>query len=459
MIPSTVTPLQCVPLKNVADIRYILEDDKNHNGVNLVIQYLRESYFNLRKHVESLIWMFDEDKDTIKSDDYDQVTKMTMPERIKHTVSYLHDKMIEEFYNFMKNVIKKQKLTIQEGYKIIKYANKNIFKLNTKENSKVYNDIELLLFKSLDNLKSFYDKNDDIVYGLEFEDEKINKNKKLSDSEIEIESEIKEVGESGDISIAKINLSKIGKYGKIEKKEVIDGICQHVVIQDKISSIGKKDYTKYSDEIYKFQQQYVYVNAEGENVCKSCGYYLNIKKYIVEGEYDDESRQFVSYSTPIDINLEDILGYEKYKNVIKNMDKIVERIATISNILHLTKSTVVVKSKRKLVVKNAIDLILSHNKYLKNKSKRGESTDNKKIYNVKQYSNLFNFELDNSIFTFSSEEKDKYKGIKTNNIIVYIIFIMIMELNNSHVIFIGDDKKNIVILIHLLKVLIHCLQI
>jgi hypothetical protein len=144
---------------------------------------------------------------------------------------------------------------------------------------------------------------------------------------------------------------------------------------------------------------------------------------------------------PMEVPLEDIPEYEKYRTSIKNIDKIIEKIASISNIPHLMKSETIVKLRRKSLVKNIIDLLLINNSVLKPVYKeRRETLINYGIN--KELSDLFFFDLDNSIFLFSSKDIDKFKPIKTNNIVGYITFIMILEINDSHISYLGNDKKS-----------------
>lgn len=424
MIPSTTTPLQCIPIKNTIDIRSLSKNEKN--GVNLMIEYLKDTYMNLTKHVSSVYWIFDEEKDKITENTYEQLSKLTMQEKIKHSVGYLHDLIESEIKNMIINIFKKSKnLTIQDGYNILKLYCSRL--LPIQSDSEIYMELERNLYKIINQFEPVYDEKDDEIYDLHNLIEQKQKEKK--------EKKAKE-----SIPILKIDLGKYEEDNNFHGKVQNIGICQHNITQEMIAEIDKKDFTRYSDELYKFIQQYVILNVNNDPVCKSCGYNLDIKKYIEEGEYDNETRMYVSYATPININLEDIIGYEKYKTAIRQMDKIVEKIATVSNILHLTKGNMNVRSKRKLIVKNAIDLINGHTKKIKSFKDRKE--DKTKNYGInKNYSIYWNFELENNIFVFSSKDIDKYKPIKQNNIFCYLIFLMIMELNQSHITYMGDDKK------------------
>ena len=63
-------------------------------------------------------------------------------------------------------------------------------------------------------------------------------------------------------------------------------------------------------------------------------------------------------------------------------------------------------------------------------------------YNIKkEYTNLFFFELKNEIFLTSSLDTDYYKLIKFNNVMIYLIFIIITELNSGQILNFRSDKK------------------
>jgi hypothetical protein len=426
MIPSTITPLQCIPIKNVINIKTL--DKKEKNGIELVLKYLRETNLNLKNHVSSVVWMFDEETDVLENNTYEQTSKFTMQDRIKHISANLYDKILEELSIAITKIMTDNKITIQVGYKILEYFRKNILEIETS--SDIYFKLEKSIFEKMEKIEPYYDKREDAIYNLnnilDEDEKKEKKNKKIKNKKIKS---------------VKINISSMDEYGDIKEKDLVVGMCQHNITLDKILSINKKDFIRYSEELHKFIQQYVIINVNNEPVCKSCSFNLDISKYIEEGEYDNESRTFVSYSTPIHINLEDIIGYEKYNIVIRNMDKLVEKISGSSTILHLTKGTISVKSKRKLIVKNAIDLLNSHNKKRKDIDNREESKETNPYGINKKLSNFWNFELTNNIFQFSSTDIDKYKPIKQNNIIAYLIFLITMEINQSHIMFIGDDKK------------------
>ena len=104
-------------------------------------------------------------------------------------------------------------------------------------------------------------------------------------------------------------------------------------------------------------------------------------------------------------------------------------------------SSPVIKLRRRLIVKDTIDLILIHTEYLKKQPK--DRIDNySKKYGIKnELTNLFFFELQDDIFLTSSTDTDYYKLIKYNNVLSYILFIMLTEMNAGQIISLKDDKR------------------
>ena len=80
--------------------------------------------------------------------------------------------------------------------------------------------------------------------------------------------------------------------------------------------------------------------------------------------------------------------------------KIIEKISSIVNIHGLTGNSYNVRSKRKTVVKDSIDIILNHNLFLKNNYLSNRDKSLVEYGLNKTLSNLFYFELDNSIFVY-----------------------------------------------------------
>ena len=183
------------------------------------------------------------------------------------------------------------------------------------------------------------------------------------------------------------------------------------------------------------------VNAEEDYICKSCKQYLDVKNYLVN-DYDGISGIDVVINNKK--NLSDMKEYEKYSIIIKNLDKLIERIGRINNLTIYVGNEQVVKLRREEIIKNIIDLIILHEKTLKvkNMSNIERQLDANRKFGINtKFTNFFIFPLTNDLFKSSSDEKDKFKRIKLNTIIVYIILFMILDIKNrSQIIMIEFNK-------------------
>ena len=139
-------------------------------------------------------------------------------------------------------------------------------------------------------------------------------------------------------------------------------------------------------------------------------------------------------------NLEKLPKYSNLHKTIDNLNKLLEKIAYISNITYYSGNDSTTRLNRKLIIKDTIDLILLHTSYLKEqpKTRIEKACEN---YNItKDYTNLFFFELKNEIFITSTTDTDYYKKIKYNNVLVYLVFIIITELNSGQILNLKNDK-------------------
>jgi hypothetical protein len=415
----------CLKNKNLVNI---LDYDKKHkNGVHATLDYINENIINKgKKSINGYYWLFNSNADKIDMALYDQENKFTITEQIKHTIGFIYDEIEKYIFEFIINKLKNnKKITLNDIYNFIdsyctdkiKITNK---KLLLKLEKKIYTEL-------LENKEIKYDLTDDIVYGLS------DKSIKLPEIDLnQFKSPIKTIA---------IDLSILTETGEYEEKEEVIGVCQHNVTWERLSELRKSNPQLFLNELFQFIQQYVIENVDHDFICKSCGYDLNIKKYVADGSFDDETHTFITYSTPLDTPIEDIPEYEKFRGTIRNIDKLIEKISLISGLNYFIGATPTIKSRRKLVVKDCIDIVIENNRLLKNLIKDRYNTIGKLYGLNKDYSNLFAFELENSIFIFSSKDKDVKKQIKNNNIIGYIIILIALELNESQILYFNPDKK------------------
>lgn len=448
--------LKCHKSKNFVNIRNISYKKNNtiiktENGYNGFVKYIFRNFFDsndsnkklsfnknstrdsLAKKKNSIYWIFDLEKDKIILDRYDASNKANNMENSKLIITKLYDDIIKFFYDKIYSIFKNNpKLTWEHFYKLINFIQQKYFYLD-KEND-LYNQLEKFIYYDLIIKTPFiYDQKKDEFPGLfgniitlpTAPPPKKVHYKTLIISKDFLGKKIKKPTDEFPESS-----SSSDQLGNV--------ICQHNVTWDNISAIRKKFPNQFSELFFQFVQQYVIRNHEQDFICKSCGFQVNIRNYVLDGSYDDEGR-FVSFTMPMDVPLKDIPEYEKYLSTIRNIEKIIEKIASITNMTFLIGTTTTVRMRIRKIVKDSIDLLLIHNSNMKNIYKERNEKISKYGLN-KDLSNFFVFELDNNIFVYSSKDKDFYKPIKRNNILIYIIFLLILEISDSQILYMTGDK-------------------
>jgi hypothetical protein len=217
-------------------------------------------------------------------------------------------------------------------------------------------------------------------------------------------------------------------------------ICYHYIKWKLINSLSKKS-DEFNQAVFEFVKQYTKEGEHGEYLCKSCNEVLQIQKFIVEGTYVEELDVFLTTSMIVNLKLEEIPKYAKYTRTLRNLEKNIEKFTYSIDMMNLVGNTPVVKIRRKSMIKDIIDLILIHTEWLKNQGKHRIEQMNKKYGIDKNLSNLFFFEIKDDIFLTSSTDTDYYKIIKYNNIMVYILLLLITELNAGQILFLRYDIK------------------
>lgn len=414
MINTSNVPIECMMVKQLQEITNVYDD---------FLSSVTNSILSGKSSVTG--WLFDLDNDNTKIDTYEQFDKIEQAEKCKLICAKLSDDIIDTIYKKIINVLNgHDELSFYDAFKIVDQIMKVTMKI--PEVDPKFIEIKKIIFhKIYEKYVPQYDKKDDIIYGLYGE------TLKLPNIPIIQEPPILYINLTHDEHVATTNYD-----------EVIGGlICQHFVTWSNILLQRKVSDAKYVDMLYEFMQTFVVENEDFDYVCKSCGSLLDIKKYVSEGTYDEGTQRFIPYSIPMNVSLEDLPEYRKYNIVIRNIDNLINRIAENINIPYLIGSSLTQKINRTTMVKDTIDLLLINNSLLrKNFKERNETAT--KIYGInRDLSNLFAFELENSIFLFTpGKEKDYYKYIKHNNIVAYIMFLILLELDESHIAFLSSDK-------------------
>lgn len=430
IVSSNKTDIKCYKIKDFVDIRKVGISDsekgvkKSDNGVANTLKVLDKIILSdNKKERPPMYWLFDLEKDKVKIENYNVSNKMDISEQTKIIISSLYDNVITMLNEKLIKKIKNNGITLQKFYNIIGQIDNKLLGISDHF---TYNEMfKEIIAQKIIKMEEVYDLKEDNFPGVFGKIIELPTFSKKESKEFHVINLIKDKHEK----VIEIEEMEAEKYG---------AICQHNITWDNMMAIRKKNPNKFTEQLFDFYQQYVVKNYENDFICKSCGSLINLKDYVVDGSYDDDGR-FVSFSIPMDIPLEDIPEYEKYRKSIENFSKYVDRIADICGINTLHGTTATIKSRIKHVVKDGIDLILIHNMNLKPIYNERRETLVKYGIN-KNLSNLFIFELDNNIFTFSTKDKDYYKPIKRNNIIVYLLFLIILELSDTQIYYMTGDK-------------------
>ena len=403
---KVVKPLDCYKIKNMVDVRDL---SKNKNAYNGFIKTL-----NKQSNDQLFYWIFDFAKDIPKLDTYVNFSINDETKNIKI--------ILEEIYKNYINIVKtKFEQIVNKNFQLdkldllFKIFEKKYFNFNIKKEIK-----NELIYKSItNNLKEV------IIVEEPF---KINTSNiiKLPTLDIKIKKEI---------------IISIDKNIKEVQETIIPfSKCIHYVKWAHLLKMSKnlQDTSQY---IFDFVKKYLKENNTGEYICKSCNELLDIKKYVAEGTYYKDTDSFNVTSLVNKQKLEDNEKYKKLTLTIQKIEEKLERIVIFSNIIYYIGNDSVIRNHRKTIIKDTIDLLLVHTEYLK-KQPNNRIELASKLYNIHQeLTNLFFFELKNDIFLVSSIDTDKYKILKYNNVIAYLIFILIFELNIGQILSLKDDKR------------------
>ena len=350
---------------------------------------------------------------------------------------------INEIDNFIPKLFEKEDVLVYLEFK-------ESININSLDN--IYELIQNILFKQFIKNKKYYellDHDKKIMADIE-----IFKNRRKDISKI--------VEQSIDLtkleSLPLILINKVVTKELVINKIVLDKIkllsdevtkrCNHFLI---LEFILKNRTEQFTQLIFEFSKRYAVLNQDELMICKSCGTYLEISRYIASGTIDLYSGEYIITNiidnTPL-FNKQEYLPYYKF---LKQIDKLLDdKISKLFNMIYISGNETSNIRKRESLLKDIIDLLNIHNIYLRDyilvsNKFRGEtktSIFNRKDYNIDETSTfLFAFKLDNNILLRSSDDIDKFKVIKYHNILVYIILILVLDLTESNIISLVNNHK------------------
>jgi hypothetical protein len=389
--------LSCIDYTKLIDVR------KHYNNKNGYLAFLY-ALNNTNKKV--YYWLFN-NNDNVKTDSY-------IDTNITDSQSNINI-MIEQIYIKYTNMIKSRCIKYIDKLQEIKLS--DIHTIMTKFN--IYN----LHINDINLIQSYAINTKLLEYPIIIEDIVKTKNIKLPSIKKEIINN----------NIIKIGYEEIDVTLKMS--DSIIPICIHYLKWSQLLRQSRN--SNIEQMVFDFVKKYAIFSSKGEYLCKSCNEGLNLYKYVRESTYIND--EMVSTSIVANVKFIDDPLYSKYIRTINNIEKMIEKIASLVNLSMYIGNIDTVRFLRKQMIKNTIDLILLHTEWLKKQPNTRNEEYNKK-YNT-NYSNLFFFDLKDDIFLTSSTDIDQYKMIKYNNIIIYLIFLLISEMNYGQIISFKENKK------------------
>jgi len=440
---------ECLNVNDFIDINTTTNKDDS-NLINIITSLIDDKLRSkLDKSYKSMIeknyyLLFDSKNMDINIPNYNTGSTVSKNDISKTFMAYLYDNIMENVINIFKKDIRKDNNYLYNNFKKLDYIKNKYPDISNKLYMDSINDIDnIIYYDKIVKDDDIYDYNEDIFLGL------YGNVHKLPTAPLKLKPLIPR------ILINDIDFKVDDKSKKEKKEEYIDlnedindnvneyvnAVCQHIISLDKITEIKKYNETLYSRLIYEYTQQYVEMDPNQNYICKSCKSDINIKRYIIDGTFDNATQQFIPLTISITSYIEDLPEYDKYKYAIKSIDKIIDRIGSIINFDVITGIVYSSKSRRRLLIKDVIELVLNNNKNLEQYMPIRDKL--LKDYGLsKEKSKLFKFTLDNEIFIYSSKDKDKsiFKITKYNNVISYISIIIILELTDSQILNFKNDK-------------------
>ena len=409
--------LDCFEARDLVDVRKTADDE---NGYNAFAKIMKKTFEDPNKKL--YYWLFDNSKDKPKLESYVNYSV----DDAKHNIEIMIGQIYNNYIDIVKNKLdsylnKTSELNSWSFDNILKGYSKKYFDLNLTPAIK--NEIiEKVIINKIPELAIEPDDVDSLIPG--------RRDKLIKLPVLDLTKYNK--------NIIEIGAQEIDVTLEMSTRNI--PICHHYVKWRNIMRISKKS-DEFNQSIFDFVKQYIKQNERGDYICKSCNEIAQVQKYVVEGTYVEELDIFLTTSLAVSQNLEELPKYSKYRRTIRNIEKNIEKIAYSMDILAYLGNTPVIKLRRKMVIKDIIDLILVHTEWLRKQPKDRIEQFSKKYGINKDFTNIFFFELKDEIFLTTSQETDYYKLIKYNNIMAYLILIIMTEMNSGQILNLREDKR------------------
>ena len=391
----------------------ILDLSKSSKSVNKdIVKLLRKFILENDKKTSNKYLIFDPKRDSDTLELFER--RVTDQDSIKFILLGIYNNLLLLTYEkILSEMNKKDDLTFYEYDQIL---HDNQSRVRIPQGDKLRKLLDNKFLEKIKRVEDLKDTNEDKLYGIQGDVVKIPKVKYVDNSVPEV----------------------VIPYLKTDEEAIdfdtVSTLCQHIIDWIDLKKIKSRDPNKHNDLLVQFIKKYSVINKDNQYICKSCKQLLDIQSYLTNPYTGGSEGIDIILTTTRPLN--ELKQYSKFNFAIKNMSEMVKRIAQVMNISYYMGNEQIYKLRRHDVIKNTIDLVNIHNSLLKSEklNKKHREMNASKNYNISfDYSNYFVFPIENNIFQFSTEDIDKFKKIKINSIVAYIILFMLLEINPSQV--------------------------
>jgi hypothetical protein len=393
-------------------------DDGKHSNISNIIRMFKKQLIMNTSYNKINYWIFDKEKDIMKK--FNEISNFPQDEYFKFILGYIYDEMAELTYEKIINALSTEKFTtFNDVLNLINSMEKQYITLTDDKRHKLY---QYIFTQYSPQHEDIYDIKEDYIPGQKQPLIPLSESHNINDINIvPIIRDIKDISEA-----------EVDHYEHAH--------CQHLLTWNRIKRLRMNNPNKYAYKLQLFVKEFVMENMDKEFICKSCSELVDLKRYLAD--WTSSTEEGISITLSLQTSLEKIPEYEKFSVAIKNMERIMEKISGSVALSHFIGAKRSAQTKRQESIRMMIDLMNAQSE----KMKKLDINDRAKIKadSLKKYgislSQFFMFELKNEIFTYSSKEVDKYKKPKLNNIVTYIILVMLLEIKTNVILGFSKEK-------------------
>jgi hypothetical protein len=467
-------PIQCISKSNAVDIRSInfsyvksgsVRKAKSPNGYALYKKIVKhaiiETFYvdenlELRNDFSEVVrlnpsldskviyWIFDPELDTFNLDTYETTKSHSFQETTKLMNTILYE-------SFQKSLRRRLAILIRtSGTGIFNNGLKPWDKSQLIQMVQIYSD-KMKLNLTEDEKADFIVQN--YLQVLEVPPSTVSQPKNLLEMPTYVHTE---VSGAHTIKIDLYDPTMLRQYSRIEAhsqeaRELVKNQgprvkCEHENAWNSVQKLISGTLNDYNIAVSGFIDRYVIETAKSDYNCKVCGQMLPMKSFVQDGAFDPVTQKFIAAYAPIDTPLQEVTGYDKYATIIAWLDNKITQLSLITNTNVYVGINTQARQKRKLLIKNTIDLFTKHSQ---TNMRRAQKPAEREAYMQSKFGVnpdldvIRFFELSDNIVNVGPDtdsEDLSIKRFKRNNLLLYLLLLFIGELSGAQISLMTFDK-------------------